>query len=140
VPKIEANNPIMKKKIYLYLTFAALTAACQESLEQRAAREAREMTETKCPMPIGDNMYLDSVVFDIPTLTQSQYYRVYGELDNDSLFEGVDTRTLLLEELKNSPSYKVLMERNVDFHYVYRSNTNLDVVYLELTLTPEDYK
>ena len=128
------------KKIYLFLTFTFLLAACQESLEERAAREARVMTETKCPMPIGDNMLLDSVVFDIPTLTQTQYFRIYGDLDNDSLFESVDTHTLLLNELKNSPSYKALIERGIDFRYVYHSTANPDVILLDLTLTPEDYK
>ena len=61
------------KRFFLFFALPLVLFSCQESLEQRAAREAREMTETKCPMPLGDNMFLDSVVFDIPTLTQSQY-------------------------------------------------------------------
>lgn len=114
--------------------------SCQESLEERAAREARELTETKCPMPVGDSMMLDSVVFDIPTLTQSQYFRVMGELDNDSIFRTVDTRALLLAELKNTPAYKELTERGVAFRYVYRSTESPSRILLELTLTPEDYR
>ena len=140
MPKIKANILVEMKKIYLFLTFASLLVACQESLEERAAREARVMTETKCPMPIGDNMFLDSVVFDIPTLTQTQYFRVYGELDNDSVFGSFDINTLLLNELKNSPSYKALIDRGVDFRYVYRSTADPNVVLLDTTLTPEDYK
>lgn len=128
------------KKVFPFLVLVSFLTACQESLEERAAREARVMTETKCPMPIGDTMFLDSVVFDIPTLTQSQYFRVYGELDNDSVFERFDIYALLLNELKNSPSYKALIERGVDFHYVYRSTANPDEILLDLTLTPEDYK
>jgi hypothetical protein len=124
----------------MFLALAALLASCQESLEERAAREARVMTETKCPMPIGDNMLLDSVVFSIPTLTQTQYFRVMGELDNDSLFQSLDARSLLLSELRNSPTYKPLMERGVLFHYVYRSVANPGAVLLDLTLTPEDYR
>ncbi len=91
-------------------------------------------------MPIGDNMILDSIVFDIPTLTQSQYFRVYGELDSDSVFESVDSRSLLVSELQNTPSYKSLMERGVDFRYVYRSSKAPGTVLLDLTLTPNDYK
>lgn len=128
------------RRIFTILAFATVVTACQESLEKRAAREAREITETKCPMPIGENMFLDSIVFDIPTLTQSQYFRVFGELDSDSVFEMVDTRGLLLSELLNTPSYRPLMEKDVDFRYVYRSTKDPDVVLLELTLTPEDYK
>lgn len=128
------------KKIFVFLLAPFVLLSCQESLEERAAREARQMTETKCPMPIGDNMLLDSIVFDIPTLTQSQYFRVYGDLDSDSLFESVDSRSLLLSELQNTPSYRALMERGVDFRYVYRSSKAPDTVLLDLTLTPDDYR
>lgn len=128
------------KKFFVFLLAPFVLLSCQESLEERAAREARQMTETKCPMPIGDNMLLDSIVFDIPTLTQSQYFRVYGDLDSDSVFESVDSRSLLLSELQNTPSYRALMERGVDFRYVYRSSKAPDTVLLDLTLTPDDYR
>ena len=127
------------KRLFIPLAAIILLSGCRESIEERAAREAREMTETKCPMPVGDNMYLDSIVFDIPSHTQSQYFRVEGELDNDSVFEGVDTRGLLLKELKNTPSYVTLVKRGVFFHYVYRSASDPEHTLLELTLTPEDY-
>ena len=127
------------KRFFVIFAASAVLLSCQESMEKRAAREAREMTETKCPMPVGDNLYLDSVVFDIPTLTQSQYVRVYGNLDNDSLFEMTDSRTLLIQELKNTPGYRALMKRGVNFRYVYHSTKSPSKVMLELTLTPEDY-
>lgn len=130
----------MKRKTIAIMAATALLLACQESIEERAAREAREMTEMKCPMPVGDNMLLDSIVFDIPTLTQSQYFRVFGELDDDSLFAQADSKALLLEELRNAPSYRPLMERDVSFRYVYRSRENVAHVLLDMTLTPEDYK
>ena len=128
------------KRFFVFFAASVMLFSCQESLEERAAREAREVTETKCPMPVADNVILDSVVFDIPTLTQSQYFRVKGELDNDSLFESVDSRSLLLQELKNAPTYRALRERGVLFHYVYYSTKEPSKVMLELTLTPEDYK
>ena len=130
----------MRKRTIIVAATALLAVACQESLEERAAREAREMTETKCPMPVGDNLLLDSVVFDIPSLTQSQYFSVHGELDNDSLLESVDTKSMLLSELRNAPSYRPLMERGVAFHYVYYSHSDAGRVLLELTLTPDDYR
>ena len=101
------------------MIFAAsvLLLSCQESLEERAAREAREVTETKCPMPVADNLYLDSVVFDILT----------------------DSRSLLLNELKNAPTYRTLMKHGVNFRYIYHSTKSPSKVMLELTLTPEDY-
>ena len=128
------------KRIFMFFAVSAMLLSCQESLEERAAREARVMTETKCPMPVSDNLYLDSVVFDIPTLTQSQYFRVKGDLDDDSLFKTVDSRTLLLNELKNTPGYRALRERGVAFRYVYHSTKSPSKVMLELTLTSEDYR
>ena len=108
------------KKIFLMVASIILLSACQESLEERAAREAREVTESKCPMPIGNNMYLDSVVFNIPTLTQTQYFRFIGDTDNDSVvvaFEQNNIKETLVKELKNTPNYKALMERGASFLY-----------------------
>ena len=129
------------KKFFILTIASILLVSCQESLEERAAREAREMTENKCPMPIGDNMMLDSIVFDIPTLTQSQYFRFIGDNDNDSVIYGLqNAKQALVSELKSIPSYKSLMNRGVNFHYVYRSNKNPEKIYLEMTLTKEDYQ
>lgn len=128
------------RKTLASLAVLALLSSCQESVLERAAREAREMTETKCPMPVGDNMMLDSVVFDIPSLTQSQYFRVMGALDDEAVFADADTKALLLGELRNTPSYRALMERDVAFRYIYRSSQSEGKVLLDLTLTPEDYK
>ncbi|MDE5782914.1 MAG: hypothetical protein K2O54_06825 [Prevotella sp.] len=130
----------MKNIMFLFVA-ATLLTACQESLEERAAREARELTEDKCPMPIGNNMMLDSIVFDIPTLTQSQYFRFTGDNDNDSVvFALQDAKSLLVSELKSMPSYKPLMNKGVSFRYVYRSNKNPEKTYLEMTITKEDYR
>lgn len=128
------------KRFAMIVAAAALLAGCQESIEERAAREAREVTATKCPMPIADNMLLDSVVYDIATHTQSQYFSVFGALDDDSLFAQTDSRSLLIGELRNAPSYRPLMERGSCFRYVYRSRSRNGHVLLDMTLTPQDYE
>ena len=129
------------KKTFLLLAAAVMFTACQESLEERAAREAREVTENKCPMPVGDNMMLDSIVFDIPKLTQSQYFRFIGDNDNDSVVYALqDAKRILVAELKSTPTYRSLMNKGVSFRYVYRSNKNPEKTYLDITLTKEDYQ
>ena len=131
------------KKLFLMVTTIILLTACQESLEERAAREAREVTEAKCPMPIGNNMYMDSVVFNIPTLTQTQYFRFTGDTDNDSVvttLENTNVKETLVQELKNTPNYKALMQRGVSFRYVYRSTKNPEKTYLDITIVKEDYQ
>ena len=123
---------------------AIVLVSCQESLEERAAREAKEMTESKCPMPVDNNTILDSVVFDIPTLTQTQYFRFIGESDDSSRLEEIsgayDLKELLIRELKGQTSYKTLMNRGVNFRYVYRSTRQRDKIYFDFTLTKEDYQ
>lgn len=112
-------------------------------MEERAAREVREVTESKCPMPIGDNMYLDSIVFDIPTITQTQYFRFTGDSDNDSMvvaLKDTDIKGALIKELKNTPSYKALMKRGVNFRYVYRSTADPKKIYFDIMLQKEDYQ
>ena len=132
------------KNILLFATALLLLTSCQESLEERAAREAREVTESKCPMPIGDNMYLDSIVFDIPTLTQTQYFRFTGNSDNDSTVEDIvsnnDLKGTLVKELKNTPSYKALMNKGISFRYIYGSTAEPEKTYIDITVTKEDYQ
>ena len=132
------------KNILLFATALLLLTSCQESLEERAAREAREVTESKCPMPIGDNMYLDSIVFDIPTLTQTQYFRFTGNSDNDSTVENIvsnnDLKGTLVKELKNIPSYKALMNKGISFRYIYGSTAEPEKTYIDITVTKEDYQ
>lgn len=132
------------KNILLLATALLLLTSCQESLEERAAREAREVTESKCPMPIGDNMYLDSIVFDIPTLTQTQYFRFTGNSDNDSTVENIvsnnDLKGTLVKELKNTPSYKALMNKGISFRYIYGSTAEPEKTYIDITVTKEDYQ
>ena len=132
------------KNILLFATALLLLSSCQESLEEKAAREAREVTESKCPMPIGDNMYLDSIVFDIPTLTQTQYFRFTGNSDNDSTVEKIimnnDLKSTLVQELKNTPSYKALINKGITFRYIYGSTANPEKTYIDITITKEDYQ
>lgn len=132
------------KNILLFATALLLLTSCQESLEEKAAREAREVTESKCPMPIGDNMYLDSIVFDIPTLTQTQYFRFTGNSDNDSTVEKIiknnDLKGTLVQELKNTPSYKALINKGITFRYIYGSTADTKKTYIDITVTKEDYQ
>jgi len=132
------------KNILLFSTALLLLSSCQESLEEKAAREAREVTESKCPMPIGDNMYLDSIVFDIPTLTQTQYFRFTGNSDNDSTVEKIiknnDLKGTLVQELKNTPSYKALINKGITFRYIYGSTADTKKTYIDITVTKEDYQ
>ena len=132
----------MIKKLFILAITAFILVSCQESLEERAAREAREVTEAKCPIPVGNNMYLDSIVFDIPSLTQTQYFRFIGNTDNDSMviaMRDADLKGALIQELKNTPTYKTLMKRGANFRYVYRSTKDRKKTYFDFIITKADY-
>jgi len=126
----------MRKKIL----FAALTialAACQKSLEEQAAQQARKFTAERCPMRM-EMQVLDSMVFDINTRTLQRYYRLTGEADHDGLDYSM-LKQALVNELKNEPTYRVYREKGFNFYYIYRSEKNPEKVLFEALLTKEDY-
>ena len=130
----------MFKRIITALLFLAVVIGCQESMQQRAARDAREVTEKKCPMPLTPDgkVVLESIEFDMATLTWRQHYQlrldIGDELDVDQV------KPLLLEELKNTPSYKPYMDSDFNFQYIYVSMSNPTDTIINLTLTPQDYR
>ena len=136
---MQKSNEIVKKmkKILLLAVLVIGLASCQESLEERIARENKEFTQTKCPMPLNteSTMYLDSIAFDIPTLTQSQYFRIDEfSISTDQIQQA------LISELRQEPKYKAHRDKGYSFHYVYRHLSNPDSILFETTITKNDYQ
>lgn len=126
------------KKILLFAALMLGFTACQESLEEQAARQAKKFTEEKCPMQM-EMQIMDSMVFDVPTRTLQRYYRLTGAADHDGLdFDRL--RQALIDELRNEPSYRIYRERGFNFQYVYRSASTPEKVLFETLLAKEDYK
>ena len=63
----------MKKTVVLFMSIM-LFVACQESLEDRCAREAKEFTEKNCPRAVDKEIVLDSMAFEKATHTISYLY------------------------------------------------------------------
>ena len=125
----------------LILTFALLTlTACQESMEERAARDAKETTVKKCPIPLDaeGRVVLESIDFDIPTRTWCQNFLLL--VDSGAVIEDNQIRGLLIDELRNTPSYKPYMESRFNFKYVYCNMRSPGDTVINLTLTPRDYE
>ena len=55
------------KKLLLFATLLLLTA-CQETLEDRCARECKEYTQKKCPVLVTNGVTLDSMTFNTAAL------------------------------------------------------------------------
>lgn len=140
LPLQAKSSENMMKRLFFFMLSALTFAACQESIEERAARDAREVTEKKCPMPIGNegNVVLERIDFDIPSRTWKQDFLLSvpeGEnIDNPSV------KQLLVNELKNMPSYKAYRDNGFNFRYVYCRMSNPKDTLIDLTLGTDDYR
>ncbi len=128
------------KKILVLAAALAMMTACHESMEKRAERDARELTEKKCPMPIGDEgrVILERVEFDIPSLTWKEDMLL--DLSEGSELNYTEIKRVLLNELKNTPSYKPYMTNGFNFQYIYCRMSNPKDTLINLTLTKADYQ
>ena len=123
------------------LSTAALTfAACQESLEEKAAREAELYTKKNCPSLIAKNMTMDSLTFEANTHTLHFYYTLSGEADTVGVMNQIDAKTLLLSELKNTTAMLAYKDAGYNFAYTYHSQKNPQVVIFQTVFSEKDYK
>ena len=64
----------MRKHFVTLLALTLLFSACQETLEERCSREARDFTRKHCPMTVGNDVVMDSMTFDAATHHQLPLY------------------------------------------------------------------
>ena len=127
------------KKVLIFACLALIFAACQESLEDRCAREAKDYTAKKCPAKIDEFTILDSLTFEKSTHTIHYYYRLMGTADRDGALDNIDGRELLRKEFKNSTDMKTYKDNGYNFTYTYHSSKDPKKVLLETTFTKKDY-
>ena len=127
------------KKLCMIASFALFLTACQESLEDRCAREAKEFTRKNCPSKIEKNINIDSLTFERETHTLHYYYTLTGDADREGIMEEINGLNILKENLKNSTAMKVYKENHYNFTYTYHSEKDPKKVLLEVTLTDKDY-
>lgn len=128
------------KKIIFTIATAIITSACQESLEDRCAREAKKYTEKNCPAKIEENVTIDSLIFERHTHTVHYYYTLTGNADNKDNIKRSNAGNALLESLKNSTTTRVYKDAGYNFTYTYYSAKEKGCILLEKTFTEKDYK
>ena len=128
------------KKIVLGVLSVLMLTACQETMDERCAREAREYTEKKCPAKIIDGVTIDSLVFYPKSRTLTYYYTADGVIDNAEALKKYDLRGMMLKELKNSTAMKDYKEAGYNFGYVYYSTKNKGTRLFEATFREKDYR
>jgi hypothetical protein len=127
------------KKILLFATLLLLTA-CQETLEDRCARECKEYTQKKCPVLVTRGVTLDSMTFDKSQLLMTYYYTVSGILDDAEALRENNASSLLLKELKNTAALKLYKDAGYSFRYVYHSSKEKGTRVLDTTFRKKDYQ
>ena len=129
----------MRKTILSAIAILLLTA-CQESLEEKCEREAREYTRRNCPAKVEENVVVDSMTFDRNTHTIHYHYRLTGLADKEGALDANQARQLLLKALKNTTALQACKDADYNFAYTYRSEKEPQRTWLDIVLRPEDYK
>ena len=128
------------KKVILFVLAALTLGACQESLEDKCARECVEFTKRKCPSAVAENMIVDSMTFDRASHTIQYYYKLTGTSDRADAYEEDQAKQLLKNALKNTTQVMVYKEAGYSFRYIYYSEKNPQTVYMDILLTEKDYQ
>ena len=122
----------MKKLIYTAV-LVSLLASCTESLEDKAAREAKEYTEKYCPTPYVNYSRTDSATFDKSTKTYVYYISLRNKADNKQVIEANKNKLhkIQKEALDNNPGLKKYKEEHFTFRFVYHSAKNPKEILLD---------
>ncbi len=127
---------IMKKNIILF-TLLLATTSCQETLEQRCARETKEHTRKNCPARLDEFTTQDSLVFEAQGRCIHYYYTLSGPAERG--LSNYKIREILLEQLRNNTSLKTYKENGFVFGYTYRAKST-DSIIFTTKLTPDEYR
>ena len=127
------------KKFWIISAFALLFVSCQESLEDRCAREAQEYTRKNCPIPMDSNTTLDSLTFERETHTLHYHYKLTGFADQDSIVKKIDAVNVLKKELKNTTTLKLYKDNHYRFAYTFRSEKDPEKILIDVVFTDKDY-
>ena len=127
------------KKLFVFALAIITFYACQETLEEKAIREAQLYTKKNCPSQIAENIIIDSLVFEASTHTLHYYYTLTGIADSVGLLNEETVRNSLLNELKNTTSMMGYKEEGSRFAYTYRSQKNPKTILFDMVFTEKDY-
>ena len=128
------------KKVILFVLATLILSACQESLEDKCARECVEFTKRKCPSAIAQDMIVDSMTFDRASHTVQYYYKLTGASDRPDAYPKDQARDALKNALKNTTQLMAYKEAGYNFRYIYYSEKNPQTTYLDILLTEKDYQ
>ncbi len=113
--------------------FASLLVSRTESLEDKAAREAKEYTRKYCPTPYVNDARTDSAAFDKTKKMYTYYISLRNKADNKKAIDANKDKLhkIQKEALDNNPGLKKYKEKHFTFRFVYHSAKNPKEVLLD---------
>ncbi|WP_314286045.1 hypothetical protein [Prevotella pallens] len=128
-------------KLFFIAIGCFLLTSCQESLEDKAAKECKEYTKKYCPTPMVNNTRMDSMTYEPQTRTIHYYYSIYNEGDNKANVEANKQllQQILLNGIKTDTASKLYKEAGFNFRFTYRSGKNPKTILLDETYKKGQY-
>lgn len=124
-------NHILSLVRHLYfcivlILIAFFVSSCQETLEEKAERQARDYTRKYCPTPIDNDTRTDSIVFDPQKKVYYYYISFFNSLDDEYIVNENKDRfaQMLTQSIKDSPGQRGFLEAGFRFEYICHSGSN----------------
>lgn len=115
---------------------AIMAASChQESLEDKAARDAREYTRKYCPTPTINYTRTDSVTFDRTGHVYTYYCTFSDVMDDEEIISRnkLKITEMLAASIRENTNMKPYIQAGFRFRYVCHSDKDPKAVLLEVT-------
>ena len=135
---VTAKSLFIVKKYLFFISCLALFTACHESLEEKAAREAKEFTAKNCPVKVSENIVNDSMTYDTRTKTIHYFYTISGTSDTTTI-NRKQAKEELIKGVKSSMSIRTYKENGFNFAYTYYSAKHKGKILIDVKVTPADY-
>ncbi len=133
---MQNTNPKIKAcHIYLLSCFILLAASCrQETLEDRAERDAKEYTHKYCPTPTINHTRTDSVTFNRATHTYTYYCTFSNVMDNEEIIEQNKDKIseMLAASITENTNMKPYIHAGFRFSSISHSDKNPQTESLEV--------
>lgn len=125
------------RKFFCFVVFAVavlMQMSCQETLDERAYRQAKEYTKRYCPTPVINYSRTDSVVFDRQKKVYVYYISFFDDLDNQEVIDLNKSKitNMLIQSVRESTGLKSFLEAGYRFEYVCHSGSCPEVILLQV--------
>lgn len=113
----------------------------QETLEQRAQREAKDFTERECPTPWVNDTSIDSLTFSIEKKAFYYHYSFRNNLENKRIIDSLKANLHgeLVKSIANETRSKTYKDAGYSFIYIAHAKSNPSKIVYKDTIKAEEY-